>query len=60
MRIEKNKQRIVAAATAEENLETRPTGRLNPPTEPEAFQTWLNETRSKVKDDILCLNKNII
>lgn len=47
MRIDKNKQRIAAAATAEENLETRPTGRMNPPTEPEAFQAWLNETRTK-------------
>lgn len=48
MRIEKNKQRIAAAATAEENLESRPTGRMNPPTDPEAFQAWLNDTRIKV------------
>ncbi|XP_026726192.1 actin-related protein 5 [Trichoplusia ni] len=50
MRIDKNKQRIAAAATAEENLETRPTGRMNPPTEPEAFQVWLNDTRTKYRE----------
>lgn len=53
MRIDKNKQRIAAAATAEENLETRPTGRMNPPTEPEAFQAWLNDTRTKVGPSII-------
>lgn len=59
MRIEKNRQRIAAAATAEENLETRPTGRMNPPTEPEAFQAWLNETRTKV-DAIFFLLSSIL
>ncbi|KAJ8712337.1 hypothetical protein PYW07_005179 [Mythimna separata] len=50
MRIDKNKQRIAAAATAEENLESRPAGRMNPPAEPEAFQAWLNETRTKYRE----------
>ncbi|KAM3965653.1 actin-related protein 5 [Aphomia sociella] len=50
MRIEKNKQRIAAAANAEENLETRPTGRMQPPTDPEAFQIWLNDTRAKYRE----------
>ncbi|KAG6443307.1 actin-related protein 5 [Manduca sexta] len=50
VRIEKNKQRILAAANAEENLEVRPTpGRMQPPSDPEAFQAWLNETRAKYR-----------
>ncbi|XP_059052636.1 actin-related protein 5 [Achroia grisella] len=50
LRIEKNKQRIAAAANAEENLDTRPnTGRMQPPTDPEAFQIWLNDTRAKYR-----------
>ena len=48
MKIEKNKQKIAAAANAEEPVEPRPTGRFQPPTDPEAFQIWLNETRAKV------------
>lgn len=48
MKIEKNKQRIAAAANAEEPVEPRPTGRFQPPSDPEAFQVWLNETRAKV------------
>ncbi|XP_063365543.1 actin-related protein 5 [Cydia amplana] len=50
MRIEKNKQRIVAAATADENIEVRPTGRFQPPSDPEAFQIWLNDTRTKYRE----------
>ncbi|XP_047992395.1 actin-related protein 5 [Leguminivora glycinivorella] len=50
MRIEKNKQRIVAAATADENIEVRPSGRFQPPSDPEAFQIWLNDTRTKYRE----------
>ncbi|XP_063537225.1 actin-related protein 5 [Cydia strobilella] len=50
IRIEKNKQRIVAAATADENIEVRPTGRFQPPSDPEAFQIWLNDTRTKYRE----------
>ncbi|XP_053610708.1 actin-related protein 5 isoform X1 [Plodia interpunctella] len=49
-KIEKNKQRIIAAANAEENLESRPTGRMQPPSDPEAFQLWLNDTRAKYRE----------
>jgi hypothetical protein len=50
MRIEKNRQRIAAAAAAAtaESPEPRPGGRLQPPPDPEAFQTWLADTRAKV------------
>lgn len=49
IRIEKNKQRIIAAANAEENLEARTnSGRIQPPTDPDALQAWLNDTRAKV------------
>ncbi|XP_039756540.1 actin-related protein 5 [Pararge aegeria] len=50
MRIEKNKQRIATAANAEEPIEPRPTGRNQPPTDPEAFQIWLNDTRAKYRE----------
>ncbi|XP_034834357.1 actin-related protein 5 [Maniola hyperantus] len=50
MRIEKNKQRIATAANAEEPAEPRPTGRMQPPADPEAFQTWLDDTRAKYRE----------
>ncbi|KAI8439450.1 hypothetical protein MSG28_013232 [Choristoneura fumiferana] len=50
-RIEKNKQRIAAAATAEETpAEPRPSGRFQPPSDPEAFELWLNDTRTKYRE----------
>ncbi|CAH3982613.1 unnamed protein product [Pieris brassicae] len=48
-RIDKNKQRIAAAANPEE-VEVRPSGRMQPPQDPEAFQTWLAETRAKYSE----------
>ncbi|XP_028041509.1 actin-related protein 5 isoform X1 [Bombyx mandarina] len=51
MRIEKNKQRIAAAANAEESVDARPPpGRFQPPTDPDAFQIWLNDTRTKYRE----------
>ncbi|CAG9788730.1 unnamed protein product [Diatraea saccharalis] len=50
MRIEKNKQRIASAATADEVPEARPSGRLQPPVDPDAFQTWLADTRAKYRE----------
>ncbi|CAK1555752.1 unnamed protein product [Leptosia nina] len=50
MRIEKNKQRIAAAANPEEVVEPRPSGRMQPPQDPVAFQTWLTETRAKYSE----------
>lgn len=51
MRIEKNKQRIIAAANAEENLEVRTnTGRMQPPSDPEAFEAWLTDMRAKHRE----------
>ncbi|KAL0871217.1 hypothetical protein ABMA27_004986 [Loxostege sticticalis] len=50
LRIEKNKQRIAAAANVEENPEVRPTGRFQPPTDPDAFQVWLTDTRAKYRE----------
>ncbi|XP_041982359.1 actin-related protein 5 isoform X1 [Aricia agestis] len=49
-RIEKNKQRIAAAANNEEPLEPRPSGRMQPPTDPDAFQVWLEDTRNKYRE----------
>ncbi|XP_013179735.1 PREDICTED: actin-related protein 5-like [Papilio xuthus] len=52
-RIEKNKQRIAAAAAAAsagELPEPKPSGRLQPPADPEALQAWLNDTRSKYRE----------
>ncbi|CAG4942502.1 unnamed protein product [Parnassius apollo] len=50
MRIEKNRQRIAAAANAEEMPEPKPSGRFQPPSDPEAFQIWLNDTRAKYRE----------
>ncbi|KAJ0174633.1 hypothetical protein K1T71_009741 [Dendrolimus kikuchii] len=51
MRIEKNKQRIIAAANPEENLESRASGgRMQPPSDPDALQAWLNDTRAKYRE----------
>ncbi|XP_063829251.1 actin-related protein 5 [Ostrinia nubilalis] len=49
LRIEKNKQRILAAANAEENPDPRPSGRMQPPSDPVALQAWLTDTRAKWK-----------
>ncbi|KOB71321.1 Actin-related protein 5, partial [Operophtera brumata] len=47
-RIDKNKQRIAAAANPEEHVvEPRAASSRQPPTDPEAFQVWLTETRAK-------------
>ncbi|XP_028168737.1 actin-related protein 5 [Ostrinia furnacalis] len=50
LRIEKNKQRILAAANAEENPDPRPSGRMQPPSDPVALQAWLADTRAKYRD----------
>ncbi|CAH2043689.1 unnamed protein product, partial [Iphiclides podalirius] len=49
-RIEKNRQRIAAAANPEEIPEPKSTGRVQPPTDPEAFQVWLSDTRAKYRE----------
>ncbi|KAL4719165.1 hypothetical protein ACJJTC_011469, partial [Scirpophaga incertulas] len=51
MRIEKNRQRIAAAAAgacAEEAPEPR--GNRAPPQDPEAFHAWLSDTRAKYRE----------
>lgn len=49
-RIEKNRQRIAAAAAGEDvpAEAPRPTGRLQPPKDPDGFQAWLDDLKAKV------------
>lgn len=57
----------MAAATAEESFEVRSNSRLQPPPDPDAFQGWLTDLRTKVNFCFLflqlsepCTNDDIV